>query len=89
MAGHVAPEAVEGGPIAALQDGDIVTFDLEERTVSIDMTPDEIQSRVLAWSPPSSVIPDGALSKYARLVSSAANGAVTIQSPYLEEPEGI
>ncbi len=81
MAGHVAPEAVEGGPIAALQDGDIVTFDLEERTVSIDMTPDEIQSRVLAWSPPPSVIPVGALSKYARLVSSAANGAVTIQSP--------
>ena len=82
MAGHVAPEAVEGGPIAALQDGDIVTFDLEERTVSIDMSPDEIKSRVMAWSPPSSVIPEGALSKYARLVSSAANGAVTIQSPY-------
>ena len=81
MAGHVAPEAVEGGPIAALQDGDIVTFDLEERTVSVDMSPDEIKSRVMAWSPPSSLIPDGALSKYARLVSSAANGAVTIQSP--------
>ncbi len=78
MAGHVAPEAVEGGPIAALQDGDIVTFDLEERTVSVDMSPDEIKSRVMAWSPPSSLIPDGALSKYARLVSSAANGAVTI-----------
>ena len=81
MAGHVAPEAVEGGPIAALEDGDIVTFDLEERTVSVDMSPDEIKSRVMAWSPPSSLIPDGALSKYARLVSSAANGAVTIQSP--------
>ena len=78
MAGHVAPEAVEGGPIAALQDGNIVTFDLEERTVSVDMSPDEIKSRVMAWSPPSSLIPDGALSKYARLVSSAANGAVTI-----------
>ena len=81
MARHVAPEAVEGGPIAALEDGDIVTFDLEERTVSVDMSPDEIKSRVMAWSPPSSLIPDGALSKYARLVSSAANGAVTIQSP--------
>ena len=81
MAGHVAPEAVEGGPIAALEDGDTVTFDLEERTVSVDMSPDEIKSRVMAWSPPSSLIPDGALSKYARLVSSAANGAVTIQSP--------
>ena len=81
MAGHVAPEAVDGGPIAALEDGDIVTFDLEERTVSVDMSPDEIKSRVMAWSPPSSLIPDGALSKYARLVSSAANGAVTIQSP--------
>ena len=81
MAGHVAPEAVEGGPIAALEDGDIVTFDLEERTVSVDMSPDEIKSRVMAWSPPSSLIPNGALSKYARLVSSAANGAVTIQSP--------
>ncbi len=78
MAGHVAPEAVEGGPIAALQDGDIVTFDLEERTVSVDMSPDEIKSRVMVWSPPSRLIPDGALSKYARLVSSAANGAVTI-----------
>ena len=80
MAGHVAPEAVEGGPIAALRKGDIVVFDLEERTVSVDLSSEDIKSRIAEWSPPSKLVPDGALSKYARLVSSAADGAVTMQS---------
>ena len=82
MAGHVAPEALEGGPIAALRDGDIVTFNLDERTVSVDMSADEIKLRATAWSPPSKLLPDGVLSKYARLVSSAAQGAVTVQPSF-------
>ena len=80
MAGHVAPEAIEGGPIAALRNGDIVVFDLEERTVSVNLSSEDIKSRIAGWSPPSKLVPDRALSKYARLVSSAADGAVTMQS---------
>ena len=84
MAGHVAPEAIEGGPIAALRNGDIVVFDLEERTVSVNLSSEDIKSRIAGWSPPSKLVPDGALSKYARLVSSAADGAVTMQSAYIK-----
>jgi len=77
MAGHVAPEAVDGGPIAGVRDGDLVTFDLAEGTVSVDLSPSEIDSRVADWSPPVKAVPAGVLAKYARLVSSAAEGAVT------------
>jgi dihydroxy-acid dehydratase len=77
MAGHAAPEAVDGGPIAGVRDGDVVTFDLEARTVSVDLTPSELQARVAAWRRPEKDVPTGVLEKYARLVSSAAQGAVT------------
>ena len=78
MAGHVAPEAVDGGPIASVRDGDMITFDLGAGTVSVDLTEDEIQARIDSWSQPPKPVPDGVLSKYARLVSSAAQGAVTV-----------
>lgn len=77
MAGHTAPEAVDGGPIAGLRDGDIVTFDLEAGTVNVDLSPEELAKRVADWRPPKKELPSGVLAKYARLVSSAALGAVT------------
>ena len=77
MAGHAAPEAVDGGPIAGVRDGDVVTFDLNARTVSVDLTPAELAARVAAWRKPAKEVPHGVLHKYMRLVSSAAEGAVT------------
>jgi dihydroxy-acid dehydratase len=77
MAGHAAPEAVDRGPIAGVRDGDLITFDLEAGTVSVDLTEPELRERVAQWKPPSRDLPLGVLDKYARLVSSAAEGAVT------------
>jgi dihydroxy-acid dehydratase len=77
MAGHVAPEAVRGGPIAAVREGDTITIDVEKRRMDVDLSDDEITERVGAYQPPPRDLPDGVLSKYARLVSSAAEGAVT------------
>jgi dihydroxy-acid dehydratase len=77
MAGHVAPEAVAGGPIAGVRDGDVITFDLDAGTVSVDLTPTELAERIAEWRRPVKEIPTGVLEKYARLVSSAAEGAVT------------
>ena len=61
-----------------MRDGDIVTFDLKSRTVSVDLTPAELSARVAAWRRPVKEVPRGVLDKYARLVSSAAEGAVTL-----------
>ena len=80
MAGHAAPEAVDGGPIAGVRDGDVVTFDLEKGTVSVDLDAKELAKRVSAWRPPPKDVPRGVLAKYAKLVSSAAEGAVTMGS---------
>ena len=77
MAGHAAPEAVDGGPIAGVRDGDVVTFDLEAGTVSVDLSEGELRERVAQWRRPEKAVPAGVLDKYARLVSSAAEGAIT------------
>ncbi len=77
MAGHVAPEAAVGGPIAAVQDGDIVTFDVEARRLDVNLTDKEMQTRLANWQPPKPNYDVGVMAKYARLVSSAAEGAVT------------
>ena len=77
MAGHAAPEAVDGGPIAGVRDGDTVTFDLEAGTVSVDLDEKELAARVAAWKRPAKDLPRGVLDKYARLVASASEGAVT------------
>ncbi len=77
MAGHVAPEAARGGPIAAVQDGDEVTIDVTARRLDVALSDEEIAARVAAYVPPERPYPGVALSKYARLVSSAAQGAVT------------
>jgi dihydroxy-acid dehydratase len=77
MAGHVAPEAARGGPIAAVRDGDEITLDVDARRLDVALSDDEIAERVKAYEPPARPDPGPALSKYARLVSSAANGAIT------------
>jgi dihydroxy-acid dehydratase len=79
MAGHVAPEAVRGGPIAALRDGDEITIDVDARRIDVALSDEEIAARVRDWAPPARVEEREvvALRKYARLVGSAAEGAIT------------
>jgi len=74
--GHVGPEAMVGGPIAAIQDGDTITFDIEKRLVQLEVSEEELQRRLGQWQAPAPKHTTGALAKYARLVSSAARGAV-------------
>ena len=77
MAGHVAPEAARGGPIAAVREGDMIVFDLEARRLDVEMPAAEIQTRLQSWKAPAPRYPRGVFAKYARLVSSASEGAVT------------
>jgi len=77
MVGHVAPEAANGGPIAAIADGDIVVFDIPSRKLDVELTDAEIQKRLASWKPPAPRFTSGVMAKYALLVSSAAIGAVT------------
>jgi dihydroxy-acid dehydratase len=77
MAGHVAPEAVRGGPIAAVHDGDQITVDVDARRLDVDLGDEEIAARVSTYRAPDNGVHDGVLAKYAKLVSSAAEGAVT------------
>jgi dihydroxy-acid dehydratase len=77
MAGHVAPEAAVGGPIALLNEGDIIVFDVPNRRLDLQISDAELESRRKAWKPKAPQYTIGALAKYARLVSSASHGAVT------------
>jgi len=77
MAGHVSPEAVRGGPIGIVRDGDEITLDVDARRLDVDLSADEMAGRVEAYAPPEQPYPGAALAKYARLVSSASDGAVT------------
>jgi dihydroxy-acid dehydratase len=77
MAGHVAPEAAKGGPIAALKNGDIVVFDVAARRLDVELTRKEIQARLKKVKPPAPRYTSGVMAKYARHVSSASEGAVT------------
>jgi dihydroxy-acid dehydratase len=77
MAGHVAPEAAHRGPIAALRNGDTVTFDVENRTLSVDLPAGELEARLREWREPEPRYATGVMAKYAALVSSASEGAVT------------
>ena len=77
MAGHVTPEAVHGGPIAAVRDGDIVVLDVESRQLNVELSDEEIAERVSAYEPPVPKYETGVLGKYARHVGSAAQGALT------------
>ncbi|PRZ44134.1 dihydroxy-acid dehydratase [Antricoccus suffuscus] len=75
--GHVAPEAAVGGPIALVQDGDIVTVDLDARRIDLDVTESELEVRRNLWRAPKPDYPMSVFAKYARTVSSASRGAVT------------
>jgi dihydroxy-acid dehydratase len=77
MVGHVSPEAFRGGPLAALQEDDTVTIDVEAGELSVALSDDEIAARLADWSPPPARYDSGVLAKYAALVSSASEGAVT------------
>jgi dihydroxy-acid dehydratase len=77
MVGHVAPEAAAGGPIAALRDGDLITLDVEARELSVDLTEAQLAERLKDFRPPRPRFTSGVFAKYAALVSSAAEGAVT------------
>ena len=77
MAGHVAPEAAMGGPIAAIREGDTVVFDIPNRTLSIDVPQSEIDARLKQWTEPAPKYARGVFRKYADSVSSASRGAVT------------
>jgi dihydroxy-acid dehydratase len=77
MAGHVCPEAARGGPIAALRAGDIIRFDIQARRLEVEIPEAEIRARLAAWKPPAPRYRSGVMAKYAQLVSSAADGAIT------------
>ena len=77
MAGHVAPEAARGGPIAIVRDGDPILFDERNRKLQLEVSDAEIESRLTAWRAPEPRFASGVMAKYARLVSSASTGAVT------------
>jgi dihydroxy-acid dehydratase len=77
MAGHVAPEAVKGGPIAAVKNGDIITFDIPKRRLDVKLSKKEIATRLKKVKRPTPRYTSGVMGKYARHVSSASEGAVT------------
>ena len=75
--GHVGPEAAEGGPIALIRDGDLISIDAEASTLDIELSQEELDKRRAQWSPPKNPHTTGALRKYANLVGPARHGAVT------------
>jgi dihydroxy-acid dehydratase len=77
MIGHVAPEAAKGGPIAAICEGDEITVDIDGRRLDVELSDEEIASRVAAYEPPPSPFGPGVMAKYAATVSSASLGAIT------------
>ena len=81
MVGHVSPEASRGGPLAALRDGDTVAIDVEARELRAELSADELATRLRDWAPPTPRYTSGVFAKYAALVSSASEGAITRPSP--------
>jgi dihydroxy-acid dehydratase len=86
MAGHVAPEAANGGPIAAIADGDTIVFDIPNRQLNVDLGATEIQKRLSAWKAPAPRYSSGVMAKYALLVSSSSLGAVTAVPASFSKP---
>jgi dihydroxy-acid dehydratase len=79
MVGHVAPEAAVGGPIAAVREGDSITIDLHTNKIDLDVPAAELQDRLLQFTRPAPKYTTGVMAKYAALVGSASDGAVTSQ----------
>lgn len=76
--GHIAPEAANGGPIAAVREGDAISIDIPGRRLDLDVPAEEVKARLRSWTPPEPRYRTGALAKYARLVSSSSSGAVCL-----------
>jgi dihydroxy-acid dehydratase len=74
--GHISPEAMEGGPMAIVQDGDRIRIDIPGRRLDLILSDEEIANRLKKWKKPAPKIKKGYLSRYARMVSSASSGAV-------------
>jgi len=81
MVGHVAPEAYVGGPIALVKNGDKITIDTETNIIDLHVSKEELENRQRQWKKPEPNYKSGALAKYATLVGSAANGAITYANP--------
>jgi hypothetical protein len=81
MIGHVSPEAAVGGPIAAIRDGDVVEIDTDANRLSVKLSRGELAKRLAGWSAPPPKYTAGVFAKYAALVTSAAEGAVTVAFP--------
>jgi dihydroxy-acid dehydratase len=77
MVGHVSPEASRGGPLAALRDGDWIEIDVDAKELHVELSDDEIAARLADWTPPAPRYTSGVFAKYAAMVSSASEGAVT------------
>ena len=77
MLGHIAPEAAVGGPIALIEEGDIITLDIPGRRLDVKLSEEELTDRQSRWQPKEPNYTTGVLAKYAKLVSSASEGAVT------------
>ena len=80
MMGHVSPEAALGGPIAAIREGDIITIDVTKRLLQVEISDEEIRQRMSVWKPLKPRYESGVFAKYAALVSSASQGAITTAS---------
>jgi dihydroxy-acid dehydratase len=78
MVGHVAPEAAVGGTIAVVEDGDIITIDVDNGKLDVELSDKEIKERLENWKPPEPKYKTGLLAQYARLVSSSSKGAVLL-----------
>jgi dihydroxy-acid dehydratase len=89
VVGHVSPEAAVGGPLALVRDGDGITIDATARTLTLTVSPGELERRRAAWSAPKPYATRGVLAKYARLVSSASLGAVTDADPGAREARNL
>ena len=77
MAGHVSPEAALGGPIAAVREGDKITFDVRKRLLQVEVSDETLKHRMAQWKAPKPRYATGVFSKYAALVWSASQGAIT------------
>ena len=74
--GHVSPEAAEGGPIAALRNGDVIVIDILNRRLDVVLSEEEIAERLREWTPPEPKVPRGYLARYAKMVSGSDRGAI-------------
>ncbi|KAF2168381.1 hypothetical protein M409DRAFT_53071 [Zasmidium cellare ATCC 36951] len=77
IVGHISPEAVVGGPVALVKDGDTITIDADNNRIDMDVSDEELKQRLSEWKPPKMPVTRGVLAKYARLVGDASTGAMT------------